>query len=158
MQYLHRVRFLGAFRSLRAGRAPPPVEFDSWPLSDPAVSHSSWLRATALKYRGALFAAVGEPDQALKDFGRSWALLDREGQPLIRFIGATAALEAGERLWTVRRKEAEIFLRRARDSFEAFSSYFRESGWVDQWVQRCEGFLSGKRTSRLPDPQHAFVY
>ena len=154
IQYLHRARLLGAFRQLLTTAKGPP-DFDSWPLPD---SQIPWLHASALKYRGALFAAAGQTKQALHDFDRAYGLLESVSPPLIRFIAATAALQAGESLWKVRRKEAREFLHKAKAGFPPFAPYFHEPGWVEKWRQRCDGLLLGKQTSQLPHPQREFIY
>ena len=154
IQHLRRARLLGAFRQLLREAELPP-DFDAWPLPDCQVP---WLFASALKYRGALFAATGEAKRALQDFTQAYGLLDRVSHPLIRFIGATAALQAGESLWPVRRKEAREFFHQAKASFAPFASYFHEPGWVEKWRQRCDGFLLGRNAEKLPHPQQEFVY
>ncbi len=154
IQYLRRARLLGAFRQLlREAKLPP--DFDSWPLPDGQVP---WLYASARKYRGALFAAAGETKRASQDFTQACGLLDRVSQPLLRFIGATAALQAGESLWPVRRQEARAFLHQANASFAPYASYFHEPGWVEKWRQRCDGLLPAGNPAALPHPQRNFVY
>jgi hypothetical protein len=157
LAYLSRARWLGAFRGYLLN-ATIPADFRSWSLPNPEISHASWLFATALKYRSTLVAAVGEGQKAEGTFTQACGLLERAREPLLRFIGATTALQAGESLFRARRSVALDFLHRAKGWFSSFNSYFHDRGWVALWQQRCAGLLKGESSANLPNPQANWPY
>ena len=111
--YLRRTRFLAGYRLLlQEEPAFLPAEFGTWSLPE----KPSWLRATALKYRGAMYAAAGKCDEARQDFNEAVELLEAATEPLMRFIQATIAWEAARSL-AGSAKEATCYQKRARELF-----------------------------------------
>ena len=155
--YLHRVRLLGAYRSLVLGK-PLELRLADWPLPEASLPHLSWVRATALKYRGAILAARGDMDAAQNDFAEAWARLDREPAALLQFIGATVALAAGEALLNCNRPLALSYLEKAKVVFMPCSDRFEKMVKGALWLQRTEGLIHGANPGHLPNPQRHFVY
>jgi tetratricopeptide (TPR) repeat protein len=131
--YLHRARLLGAYRAWLAGAAPGQG-FDAWLLPDASIGHLGWVRATALKYRGALLANEGRTEESQADFDEALELLDAEGAPLIRFIAGTVALQAAESLGGTTARVG--YLDAAETVFRAFAGWFQGPIAAERWLER----------------------
>jgi len=155
--YLQRVRFLGAYRtSLYHGSHVP--DSSAWPLPEADAPSLHWVRATAQKYRGVLRARQGQFDAAEKDFTNACAILDRESAPLLRFIGGTAALAAGENLLDANRQLAMEYLQKAQTVFSLQTDCFEDSVKGSLWLQRTEGLIKGASATDLPNPQKCYPF
>jgi tetratricopeptide (TPR) repeat protein len=153
--YLQNARFLGGYRRLlTAGKIT--TGFETWELPDSGVGHDSWLNATALKYRGTLYAAAGSERRAEKDFMESVKKLSASTSPLLNFIGATAALQAAESFGVKPQKGARMlkFARRALQASQKSQSH----DVVKPWIQRSLGLSNGALESVQPHPQLIFRY
>jgi hypothetical protein len=92
VEFLRRVRFLGAYRQwLTTGRIP---EYRSWELDLPSEMSPAWVLATALKYRGSLRTADQRFEEAARDFYKALEILDREEGELLRVIAWSTAAQA----------------------------------------------------------------
>lgn len=154
LNYLRQHRFLAGYRALITGQRITPG-FERWRLPDKAPA---WLHATALKYRGALRAAAGDAKPAQGDFAAACASLENEVAPLLGFIGATVALQAGESLGVLDSEARSDHLKRAGLAFgavaEALHGIHRDGGWGE----RARGLLEGKPPGALPNPQRNYRY
>ena len=155
--YLLRARFLGAYRRLLSQQTIT-TGFEKWLLPEPNNGHASWVRATALKYRGALHAAAGATKSASEDFAAATSLLSIESSPLLRLIGGTAALQASESLQRAGVAAAAHFLDKAAEIFREFRYHPEPALCGDAWEQRCDGLRRGVAPSALPNPQACFAY
>jgi hypothetical protein len=97
-------------------------------------------------------------DKAEQDFDAAWTLLDRESPPLLRFIGGTVALAAGEALLGENPPLAMAYLQRAKSVFSLQVERFEGPVKGALWLHRTEGLLSGAPARNLPDPQKCFPY
>jgi len=155
--YLQRARFLGAYRSVLCFNTK--VEgFSAWPLPEAKFSSLNWVRAMAQKYRGALYARQGMIVAAEEDFESAWSILDRESAPLLRFIGGTVALSAGEVLLVENQSLATAYLQHAKGIFLIQSDHIEGSLRGSPWLRRTEGLLNGSLMRDLPDPQKVFPF
>jgi tetratricopeptide (TPR) repeat protein len=87
--YLSRTALLGCFRALLKGSEISHVD---WPLPSDEAPH--WVRATALKYRAALYASCDRFDEALRDFKNAYELLRLDRTPVIQTICWSIAAQA----------------------------------------------------------------
>lgn len=155
--YLLRARFLGAYRSSRyCGIRIPGAE--GWPLPECRVAALDWVCATARKYRGVLLAEQGALDAAEQDFAAAWTALDRESAPLLRFIGGTAALAAGEAMLDRNRPLAVAYLEKAKAVFSLQADRLGGPVKGALWLGRAEGLLRGAPAQDLPAPQRFSPY
>ena len=153
-QYLNRVRWLGAYRRLLIfGTVAPAIE--AWPLPD---GRTSWLLATAHKYRGALLAQLGRTTGAENDFQRSMAVLRSETTPLMRFIAGTSALQAGDSLREMSPDHARGYYSEAREVFAALTEFQNGPARGSVWLARVEGLVKGASGQNLSNPQFIFSY
>ena len=148
--YLDRARFFGAYRHYLITQQLI-TGFDTWPLPEIHTTQTTWLYATALKYRGTLHAANNHIEQAITDFNTACELLDHEAPPLIRFIGATAALQAARSLSHTDPIPAATFLKHAANIFQSLETIFPAEFGTANW-------LSNALNHETPNPQSAFAY
>jgi hypothetical protein len=157
LAYLLRIRFLGAYRNwLKTGSVPEG--YDAWELPTHKVAHLSWVLATTFKYRGALFAADGRFAEAAEDFRRAVSLLERQAPPILRFIGATAALQAFLSLRTHNEPTASQFRKTARDTFAEFSSTAAPALNGKKWADLCDCALNDSVAGGIKELQVAYAY
>ena len=154
--YLHRARWLGAFREYITTRLVRPG-FHSWPLPEAQISGTSWLRGTALKYRGTLLAAAGETASSKESFKQACILFERAPSGLLSFIGGTVALQAGESLLKLERATGLRFLQEAEKAFLRLPKNFVMPGGTG-WLKRCRGLSRGQSHADLPNPQWVCPY
>jgi tetratricopeptide (TPR) repeat protein len=148
--YLQRARYYGAYRHYITTRHIHP-DFASWHLPQIHTAQTTWLYATALKYRGTLYAAQEKVEQAISDFNTACKLLDHEASPLLRFIGATAALQAAQSLKHTDPVPAGDFLKQAVDTFQSLENVFPSEFGINNWIVfSCN--------SDTPNPQTTFAY
>lgn len=152
--YLKNARFLGAYRRLLTS-GEITEGFRKWDLPDCRVACDAWPYATALKYRGALYAAAGAENLAHSDFTNGVKRLSLSASLLLNFIGATAALQAAESLG-IRSAEGARMLKLAVRAFEANQK--SQSNGADPWIQRSLGLTDGSADSAIPHPQLTFRY
>jgi hypothetical protein len=156
-QYLRRVRFLGAYRAwIENGKIQ--TDFENWDLPDEGAGHFAWLRATALKYRGALYSSAGDLTSARSDFANACKLLDDQAPPILRFISATCALQAGECLLLHNDSSGKHYLLRSTNTFIQFKKWFCASIRGTRWLKRSQGLLMGVLPAKLPHPQLHYQY
>lgn len=153
--YLENARFLGAYRRLLTS-GEITEGFEKWDLPDCRVAHDAWPYATALKYRGALYAAVGVENRAQSDFTSGVKRLSSSTSPLLNFIAATAALQAAESLGMSSAKGAWM-LKFAGRAFQA-NQKSQSNGAADPWIRRSLGLANDTTDSALPHPQLTFRY
>lgn len=157
LAYLRRVRLLGAYRAVQYYGVAVAGFADQALPEDDSVS-LGWVQATSQKYRGVLLAKQGQIEAAEKDFASAWLILDRDPAALLRFIGGTIALAAGEAMWSENRSLAISYLHRARTVFSLHVDRFEGSVMGSLWLRRAEGLLAGTPPQHLPDPQRGFPY
>jgi hypothetical protein len=155
--HLQRIRLLGAYRAFLYHGIQTPGS-TNWPLPEIHTASLNWVRATSQKYRGVLLARQGQFDTAEKDFTTACAILDRESAPLLRFIGATAALATGETLLGAKRQLAMDYLQQAQTVFSRQTQCFNGPVKGALWLQRTEGLLKGASATDLPNPQKCYTY
>jgi len=155
--HLQRVRFLGAYRAA-CYHGTDISGSAEWSLPEGSATSLYWVRATSQKYRGTLLAKQGNFDAAEKDFAAAWTILDRESAPLLRFIGGTVALAAGEALLRENRSVALDYLQKAKAVFALHTDRFEGPIKGDLWLRRTEGLLTNSSSESLPDPQRFFPY
>ncbi len=157
MAYLLRIRFLGAYRLwLLTGAVP--VGFEKWELPNKKVSHLSWVLASALKYRGTLFAAGGKIEDAARDFKDAVSLLERQAPPVLRFMSATVSLRAFLSLHRDKPLLASSFIERARAVFEAFDGVAGAARDGLPWLKVCDESDPTAREAAFKAKQEAFPY
>lgn len=119
--YLRRTLFLGAYRLLLQKKRLPAVEtILSREMPPESVPH--YIRATALKYRGALLADMGEPDLAAEDFRAGLELLQLDPTETIQLIAWSIAAQA-------------VLSLPGRS--ETHENHIRENGWrATQYLER----------------------
>jgi tetratricopeptide (TPR) repeat protein len=157
LAYLLRIRFLGAYRHwLLNGTVAS--EFDKWELPPKKVSHLSWVLASALKYRGTLFAASGRFSEATEDFQDAVFLLERQAPSVLRFMSATVSLQAFFSLQRHDIRTASAFLERARAVFGAFDGVAAPSLDGRAWLQVCETDEPAAREAAFFERQRIFPY
>lgn len=89
--FLARQRNLAAYRNLLLnGVIIPADEIRELP----GCRRNDWVKATILKYQGALYAATGKQAQAADCFDHALKMLENAGGSVIRGIGMTIAAEA----------------------------------------------------------------
>lgn len=146
--YIHRHRWLATYRASLLG-----LEFP-WPANEmelPDKLHEGgWLYCLALKYRGTARATCGDIEAAIMDFHEAAALLDAGSEPLFRFMGATAALQAGESLRSAAPSESKGFLERAASIFREWTDEFTGPISGRLWLSRTEALLRGEPLSFHP--------
>ena len=156
LAYLHRARWLGAFREFLSSRLVRRG-FRSWPLPEIQLSGTDWLRGTALKYRATLLAAAGETEASAAAFNQARACFGRATSPLLSFVGATVALRAGESMLESGQPTARRFLQAAERGFLRSPTRLAFSKKAE-WLKRSRGLLAGRKPAELPNPQMAFPY
>ncbi|MBT3375863.1 MAG: tetratricopeptide repeat protein [Lentisphaerae bacterium] len=156
--HFRRVRWLAAYRLLLTGFEPPDWSTFEFDLPD-RKSEGGWVSRVALKYRGALRADAGDEPGAISDFREATELLElHDSNPLLAFIGATAALQAGESLRLHDEKAAIDFLRQAESVLEARQDWFSGELVGKRWLERAQGLLAGNTPKGLPNPQLLYPY
>ncbi len=153
--YLQNARFLGAYRLLLT-TGNISGGFQKWELPDDRVAYEGWPYATALKYRGALYADTGDTACAQADFSKSVGILCSSTSPLLNFIGATTALQAAESLGVKSARGARM-LRFALQAFET-NRKSEPANSSSPWIQRSLGLINNAINSALPHPQLTFRY
>lgn len=156
LDYLHRARWLGAFREYISTRLVRHG-FRLWPLPETQISGTSLLRGTALKYRGTLLAAAGETASSKESFKQACVLFEHAPIPLLGFIGGTVALQAGESLLKLERATGLRFLQEAEKAFLRLPKNFVMPGGTG-WLKRCRGLSRGQSHADLPNPQWVCPY
>ncbi len=154
--YLLRNRFLGAYRRLLLTQEITEG-FEKWELPPSGVGHHSWVYATTLKYRGTLYAARGRTDEAISDFRNSTGILSKQAPPLLRLIGATAAIQAAESL---KKRDAHLATELLEEACSIFCNFHNTAGPALSgavWEERCRGLKNGAALSSLPNPQRSFA-
>lgn len=120
--YLLRTALLGNFRLLVSGGKVPPRQ---WELPSAEAPH--WVQATALKYRGALYASCGETGSALRDFQKAYELLRLDHTPVIQTIGWSIAAQAVLSLPEKDAQDFDVCLREARQYVVDYLNGFKPS-------------------------------
>ena len=143
--HLHRIRWLWAYRSWLNDR-PHSDTFSSWTLPDSAAG-GGWVLATTLKYRGALQSALGRLNAAAKDFEQSTSVLLLSDQPLLQFIGATAAYQAGISLRASMPSLALDYCRQALLVFQRCRDWSPAGVAGDCWANDVAKFINTGVTS-----------
>lgn len=154
--FLRQYRFLAVYRIMLRGAAASDG-FNDWPLPDGGV-FGGWVRAVALKYRGALLAAAGKKSAAEKDFCESLEVLDVAEAPLFRFIGATVALQAAASLRTGPKSVWRTYAKKAKVEFSVLKDHLFGPHCDSGWSKRAEGLLAGIDVRALPNPQLIYRY
>jgi hypothetical protein len=121
-EYLCRTRFLGAYRQLLRGTLPQSAEVNDWALPD-AARH--WLRATALKYRGAIRATWDEIPAAQQDFAAAYELLRLDKTPTVQLIAWSIAAQA---VLSLPEGMAVLFEERVREDVSCVVEYLSRFG------------------------------
>jgi len=111
-----------------------------------------------LKYRGTLHAARGDTESAIADFKTSCGMLDHEELPLLRFIGGTAALQAGEILMKYDSIISTAFLEQAQTVFQALENCFPPEFNIESWISRTISPQGGVNIQKNDNPQTFFAY
>jgi len=156
--YLLRTRFLGAYRALLLDKRVPS-DFNDWPLPPDDSTCPMWPRATALKYRGTLRAAAGDRTGAENDFRVACDLLAAEIGPLLRFFGATTALQAAESLGADAPGGGDLFALRALAVFDECREWFSGKLSASRWSARARCLTApAERTNAVETPQLYFAY
>lgn len=154
LEFTRLYQHLASYRIFLAGN-PLPSRASDDPLP---VSHStSWVHALAKKYRGTAWAHQSEPEMARDDFESGYAILSGAPSPLLRFFGATLALQAGESL----HQDSEyrkLWLKRALSDFQTTTPYLEGLQKSPGWIRRAEGLMNGENTETLPHPQLKYRY
>lgn len=153
--YLQNARFLGAYRRLLTS-SEIASGFEEWELPNNGVGYDAWPYATALKYRGTLYATAGAQDRAEIDFVEGVKKLSSSTSTLLNFIGATAALHAAESLG-VNSAGGAPMLKLALRAFEA-NQKSQPDNATHPWIERSLGLSNGVIGSLLPHPQLTFRY
>ncbi|MEI8244525.1 MAG: hypothetical protein WCI51_01775 [Lentisphaerota bacterium] len=91
LAFLARQRNLAAYRNLLLNGAKISVD-EIRELPD--CNRNDWIKATILKYQGALYAAIGQHVQAEECFDHAIKMVENAGGSVIRGIGMTVAAEA----------------------------------------------------------------
>jgi hypothetical protein len=91
-EYLRRTRFLGAYRQFLQKTLPSEADVNGWEHPSDTAPH--WLRATTLKYRGAIRAARSESDGAIEDFASAYELLRLDKALTVQVIAWSIAAQA----------------------------------------------------------------
>jgi tetratricopeptide (TPR) repeat protein len=157
LAYLLRIRFLGPYRHwLSTGTVSPG--FETWELPPKKVSHLSWVLASALKYRGTLFAANGQFHEAAGDFKDAVSLLERQAPPVLRFMSATVSLRAFLSLRAHDAQQAAPFLERARSVFSAFNGVAGPALEGSAWLRVCAIEDPAAQEAAFREKQLAFPY
>jgi hypothetical protein len=155
--HLHRYRWLAGYRTALLGLD------DAWPPLDvelPAASvegsetNPGWLHKLARKYRGARHAARGDIAAALEDFHAAATLI--EAPSLLRFIGATAALQAAESLHTNAPDKAAEFLSRAIVVFQECDKWFLGPIAGRLWLSRAQAISEDRPPESHPQLHYPY--
>lgn len=131
--YLHQYRFLAAYRTWLQSDCVA-AKYWTWPIPET----SNWVRALTLKYRGAMNAVAGRNDNAQRDFIEATSILERYGTPLLRFIGATTALQAAESMRGLKTDVWRQYLAQATRGFEALRNVMAGHYRMAEWISRAE--------------------
>ncbi len=157
--YFLRVRWMAGYRLARAGGATADWmrHENELPAAD---AEGGWLHALSCKYRGTLLAECGRWPEARQDFQVAASLLRlADSCPLLAFLGATAALQAGETLMRSCPEEARAHVHGALTMFRRMGDWFVAPELATPtWIARAEGLLAGSDVATLPDPQAYFPY
>lgn len=152
MEYTQRILWQARYRQFLNGESP------SYELDASMLPEHGWLRGLALKYRGAVLAHAGKVEEAVSDFEESRLHTDTM-HPLIRFLGATAALQAGESLLSAHPVWAKKQLEYAHTVFSEMPAWFRTPALTTgEWMRRADGLLQGEEPEALPFPQRKYPY
>ena len=151
--FLRQYRFLAAYRMMLMG-GDISDDFEDWPLPD----CGGWIRAVTLKYRGALLANIGKMSASDADFSESIAVLDVAAAPLLRFIGATVALQAATSLRARRKSIWRNYAKQAKAEFLVLKAQLFGPHCDCGWRDRADGLLAGLDIQDLPNPQLLYRY
>ncbi len=170
-QFLCNYRFLAAYRAI-LGNFPRNLHggttsvssadnlpdmfrcFTDWPLPQA----EDWLLGTALKCRGCLHAVAGHADGALADFEQACAKLGHGNQVLIRFIGATAALQAADSLRLTHPAKSKDFAQQAHAVFESIKDILYGPHRDPSWIARARILAKGADPQGTDNPQLRYRY
>lgn len=149
--YFHRVVWLASYRHyLETGCVRLPD-----PNPDIPEQAKPYVIASAMKYRGALYAATGELKKARQDFERADGEM-KGSEGLLGFIHATCLLQAGESLLPEDQQAAHHYLRRAMDRFDEFPGLLHGALAAENWKDRAAGLLEGH--TPVVNPQRLYIY
>ncbi len=146
--YLRRTALLGGFRALLRGFH---VSLGDWKL--PSHEAPCWVKATALKYRAALYASRDDASSALRDFEDAYALLRLDRNPVIQVIAWSIAAQA---VISLPEKEDADFQTHLREDRQCVVNYLAGFG---PSRRLCEVFQNGYwKTDDLIEFQMGFAY
>jgi hypothetical protein len=154
--YFMRNRWLSAYRAYLSGNYLDWLSFEDQ-LPD---EKTGWLWSLSLKYRGAVRAGAGKIDTAREDFSRAASLLKQiDSNPLLAFIGATAALQAAESLKNTDLEQSARYSSAALPVFDAFDGWFKAAKLdAAKWRSRAEALLGLQSLEDVPNPQLHYLY
>lgn len=158
LSFYKRIRWLSAYRGLLGGK---DVDWRSFEEDLPEENaEGGWLYMLSLKYRGALRAFSGDVSGARDDFSKAARLIDKYDQmPMLAFLGATVALQAGESLISAENELAIQYLAKSKDGFGKMIDWFTAKEInASQWLARADGLLGGLPITTLPNPQKYYPY
>jgi len=118
----------------------------------------NWVKALAMKYRGAIYAAVGRVKEAEKDFMRSCSDLINSESPLLGFIGATVALQAAVSLHYRNPTVSNSFAKQALTSFQTMKSILYGTHRDPNWIRWSKALAFGTTTPGGENPQIVYRY
>jgi len=148
-EFNRRNRLLAAWRLTLGGDVNiVPEDWQEFELP----SGPSFLRAISLKYRGALQASI-DLDQACTDFEEAIGLLRDEETPMMDFLAATVALEAGRTM----EKDSESYLARAEEFLGNLNDFLGPWLPVSAWLDYCTSLKTGE-SDPLRSPQFFYPY
>ena len=151
-----RNRWLSAYRAHLEGNHLDWTSFED-ELPD---ERSGWLWSLSLKYRGTLRAVAGKIDAARDDFSQAIVLLKQiDSNPLLAFIGATAALQAAESVMANDPEQSSAHIAAALPVIDAFDGWFMADKLdASQWRARADAILACQSLVDVPNPQLHYLY
>jgi hypothetical protein len=161
--YVNRAAYLARYRSLLAGG---DSNLPWWPAEDPSIPDPAfadgWLAATALKYRGACRAVLGDLEGAKADFEHASEILKPVSGWLLAFIRATILIESACSLRQLGPEHVEPLVREA----SAILRQIHDLGEFNpdspaspaRWVDFAEALANPNGPLPEPDPRMIFAY
>lgn len=156
--YYLRVRWLAAYRGLITG---VPVVWCDFAEEMPGErGEGGWLLALCCKYRGALRASQGDMQGAISDFNAALRFAENPGSsPLLKFLSATAGVQAVESLGMADKTLADGFAAKSTPIIRQMADWYVEPKIsASKWEARLFGLLVGRSPSDVPNPQMFFPY
>lgn len=161
--YVNRAAYLARYRSLLAGWGP---NLPWWPAEDPPIPDPAfaggWPAATALKYRGACRAALGDMEGAKADFEHASDILKPVGGWLLAFIRATILIESAYSLRQLGPEHVEPLVREAstilRQIHELGEFNPDSPAAPARWVDFAEALANPHCLPPELDPRMVFAY